>query len=336
MAKRKKNKKKLITRIIILLLVLVGAGYFFWWRPAQKQLQAAAATGPTAYEVTAELVEIAMGVEVSGIIMPIEEDEHFFVEGSKVSKIYVEEGDYVTEGTLLAELDTSNLELQLMKAEEGLAALKLNGSPSAIRQAELMLDAAETALEDARLYSNIDGYVSSIGFEEGKYVAGIERLRVIDTTGYTATASIDEAKVHRVTLGQEVTMDFDVIPNKTFVGEITKIPLEGKVNQQGFSVLDVEITLEDPEGELTSPFSFTGEILVDESESFLVIPSQAVYTDENSGRYVKIVTGEGQTEPSYVKTEFYSGNLLRVFSGVSEGDVLLVDPEPVIINPFEF
>ncbi len=329
MAKRRKNKKKLIIRIIILVAILGFVAYIFL--PKSQEVETA---GPTAYEVTAELVEISMGVEVSGIITPIEVDEHFFVEGSKVSKIYVEEGDYVTKGTLLAELDTSRLELQQLQAEENLAALRLNGSPSAIRQAELMLDSAQTALEDARLYSNIDGYVSSIGFEEGKFVAGIEMLRVIDTTGYTATASVDEAKVHRVSLGQEVTMDFDVIPNKTFIGTITKIPLEGRVNQQGFSVLDIEITLDDPEGELTSPFSFTGEIIADTSEKFIIIPSNAVYTDENGGRYVRLVVEEGKTEPVYVKTEFYSGNLLRVFSGVSEGDRLLVDPEPIVIDPF--
>ncbi len=329
--KKKKGKKKLIIRLIIIAVVVAIAVLLFFPRGNR----AVAMQTANSYDVTAELVEVTMGVEVSGIILPIEEDVHYFVEGSKVAKIYVEEGDYVTEGTLLAELDTSNFELKLMQAEENLATLQLNGSPSAIRQAELMLDAAETALEDARLYANIDGYVSLIDFEEDKFVKGVEKLRVIDTTGYVSTASIDESKVHRIFLGQEVTMEFDVIPGETFVGSVTKIPLEGRVNQNGFSVLDVEITLDDPEGKLTSPFSYTGEILSDAKEELVIIPSDAVYTDENGERYVLMVEADGSTTPSYVRTEFYSGNLLRVFTGVSGNDTLRVNPPaPQIMGPF--
>ncbi len=322
---RKRSKGQIITRIV-LLAVVIGAVLFVVLKPSSDQQ---GATAPESYVVSASAAHIAMNVEVSGTITPIQEDEHSFVDASKVETIYVEKGDYVTKGTLLAELDTSNLELALLQAEESLASLQLNGSPSAIKQAELKLDAAQTALDDARLYAGIDGYVSSIDFEEDKYVSASDKIRIIDTTGYTTTAAIDESEFYKIYLGQEVSMTFDVIPHKTFVGYISEIPLEGRINSQGFSVLDVEITLQDPEGELTSPFSFTGTIDSDEVETIVIVPNEAVYENDNGDKYVLNIVNGDQSNPEtvMVNTEFYSGTSLRIIAGVSEGDQLRVDPK---------
>ncbi len=323
--KRKKNTKQIAIRLT-LLIAIVGVVLFFMFKPKST---AKNVVGADAYVVSAGTASISMDVEISGIITPIEIDEHSFMDASKVAKIYVEKGDYVTKGTLLAELDTSSLELVLLQAEENLASLQLSGSPSAIRQAELKLDAAQTALDDARLYSNIDGYVSSIAFEEDKYVTARDTIRIIDTTGYVTTASIDESEMHKISLGQEVPMVFDVIPDKTFVGYISDIPLEGKINTQGFSVFPVEITVEDPEGELASPYSFTGDISSDEVESIVIVPNGAVYQNDNGDKYVlKVIDGDqSNLETVMVTTEFYSGTQLRVIAGVLEGDQLLVQSQ---------
>ncbi len=323
--KRKRSKKQIAIRLA-LLVAIVGGVLFFVLRPNSSNTRAVVADS---YVVPAGTASISMDVEVSGTITPIEIDEHSFMDASKVAKIYVQKGDYVTKGTLLAELDTSSLELALLQAEENLASLQLSGSPSAIRQAELKLDAAQTALDDARLYSNIDGYVSSVDFEEDKYVTAKDTIRIIDTTGYVTTASIDESEMHKIYLGQEVPMVFDVIPNKTFIGYISDIPLEGKINTQGFSVFNVEITVEDPEGELASPYSFTGDISSDDVERIVIVPNGAVYKNDKGDKYVLKVVDNDKSNPQtvMVTTEFYSGTQLRVISGVVEGDQLLIQAQ---------
>ncbi len=323
--KRKKSKKQIAVRIA-LLVAIVGVVLFFVFRPKSTT---ANSVGVNSYVVSAGTASISMDVEISGSITPIEIDEHSFMDASKVAKIYVKKGDYVTKGTLLAELDTSSLELVLLQAEENLASLQLSGSPSAIRQAELKLDAAQTALDDARLYSNIDGYVSSVDFEEDKYVTAKDTIRIIDTTGYVTTASIDESEMHKISLGQEVPMIFDVIPNKTFTGYISDIPLEGRINSQGFSVFDVEITVKDPQGELASPYSFTGDISSSDVERIVIVPNGAVYKNDNGDKYVlKVIDGDqGNLQTVMVTTEFYSGTQLRVISGVLEGDQLLIQSQ---------
>ncbi len=323
--KRKKTKVQIIVQLC-LIAAIIGAVLFFMFRPNNA---AANAGTVESYVVSADTATIAMDVELSGTITPIEIDEHNFVADSKVEKIYVEKGDYVTKGTLLAELDTSNLELALLQAEENYASLQLSGSPSALRQAELKLDAAQTALDDARLYASIDGYVSSIDFEEDKYVTANQKIRIVDTTGYTTTTSIDESEMHKIFIGQEVEMIFDVVPNKTFIGYISDIPLEGNINSQGFSVFEVEVTVQDPEGELASPYSFTGDITSDETQTIVIVPNGAVYENDNGDKYVlKVINGDQENpETAMVTTEFYSGTQLRVIAGVDEGDQLLVQPQ---------
>lgn len=93
-------------------------------------------------ESVSQLVEVVLGdlsviVSGGGNIAVADEADLTFVSSGKVDKIYVEEGDEVSEGRLLAKLDTSALELALTEAE------------LAIKQAELAIKQAEAAIKQA-------------------------------------------------------------------------------------------------------------------------------------------------------------------------------------------
>ena len=86
---------------------------------------------------TSQLVEVVRGdlsvvVSGSGNIAVSDEADLTFGSSGKVDEIYVEEGDEVSYGEVLAELDTSALELALTEAE------------LAVEQAELAIKQAET------------------------------------------------------------------------------------------------------------------------------------------------------------------------------------------------
>ena len=93
-------------------------------------------------ESISQLVEVVRGdlsviVSGGGNIAVADEADLTFVSSGKVDKIYVEEGDEVSEGEVLARLDTSALELALTEAE------------AAIKQAELAIKQAEAAIKQA-------------------------------------------------------------------------------------------------------------------------------------------------------------------------------------------
>ncbi|TET68305.1 MAG: biotin/lipoyl-binding protein, partial [Dehalococcoidia bacterium] len=101
-------------------------------------------------ETTQQLVEVARGdlivsVSGSGNIEASREARLSFGSGGRIDRIYVEEGDQVSKGEVLAELDTDALELAKTQAEVALTQAQL-----ARTQAQLSQQTTEYELKNIR------------------------------------------------------------------------------------------------------------------------------------------------------------------------------------------
>ncbi len=102
-------------------------------------------------EATEEMVKVVRGdltvtVSGSGNIEVVEEVNLAFGTGGKVAKIYVKEGDWVTKGEMLAQLETDDLELAVTQAEVAVTQAEVG-----VAQAEVTVTQAETGLKTAEL-----------------------------------------------------------------------------------------------------------------------------------------------------------------------------------------
>jgi RND family efflux transporter MFP subunit len=100
-------------------------------------------------KTTQQMVEVVRGdlvlsVSGSGNIETSKETRLSFGSGGRIERIYVEEGDVVRQGDVLARLETDTLELAKTQAEVSLAQAKL-----ALTQAKTALDQKEVALRTA-------------------------------------------------------------------------------------------------------------------------------------------------------------------------------------------
>jgi len=100
-------------------------------------------------EISQQLVEVVRGdlaisVSGSGNIEVSDEGKLAFGVGGRIDKIYIEEGDSVTGGDVLARLDTDDLELALTQARVALATQQV-----AVTEAQIALDTAEYNLNQA-------------------------------------------------------------------------------------------------------------------------------------------------------------------------------------------
>ena len=108
-------------------------------------------------EVNEQLVEVVRGdltvtVSGSGNIEVSNEAKLSFGVGGKVGRIYVEEGDEVRKGEVLAKLETDALELALREARVAhtKAQVAVTQAEVAVTQAEISLKNAEIALEQTQ------------------------------------------------------------------------------------------------------------------------------------------------------------------------------------------
>jgi HlyD family secretion protein len=97
----------------------------------------------------------AGGVTASGVVVPMQDAQLAFPLAGTVRKVNVAAGDQVKAGDVLAELDNSDIQLQVDQAQRTLRELI---SPAAIAAAELAVVNAQDALDDAQNKSDSYNY----------------------------------------------------------------------------------------------------------------------------------------------------------------------------------
>jgi HlyD family secretion protein len=114
-----------------------------------------------------------------------------------------------------------------------------------ISQAQVALDAALLALERAEVKAPFAGTVGMVDTRVGELiVAGQPLITLGDLdTLRVETTDLDEIDVVKVTIGQQVDISFDALPEQVFAGEITRIspmaePGSGGVNYTVVIALD--------------------------------------------------------------------------------------------------
>jgi HlyD family secretion protein len=239
--RRNKIKLWLIVATSVLCLALVGA-------VACNSLGGDG--GGTAEEQLVEVVrgDLTVIVSGSGNIAVSQDASLAFGTGGKVEKIYVEEGDKVNEGDMLAKLDTSALELALVQAQLTLATAEYNLDKTQQIYAQPDLTTARAAVSSARSYVNyaklqldvanspeqMDYWQNEVYQAEVNLAAAEQRLEEMRAGGDSAEVSLRRLEVEAARQALEqaqkeldeatITAPFDGVVGAIYVEEGDIIP----------------------------------------------------------------------------------------------------------------
>ena len=247
--------KKVLIYILVFVLVLVGLWFIFGRKSGAKMKWTTAKieTGDVNVNVTATgtlsaVTTVQVGTQVSGII----------------NKINVDFNSKVKKGQIIAEIDKTPLIAALQDANASLAKahstvtqtqrdyerMKKLLSLKAIAQSDYdvslsnyevavaveksalaQLNRAQINLNYATIYAPIDGVVISRAVDVGQTVAASFSTPTLftianDLTKMQVLASVDEADIGEVKLGQEVSFTVDAYQAETFKGTVTQIRLQ--------------------------------------------------------------------------------------------------------------
>lgn len=116
-------------------------------------------------------------------------------------------------------------EAQLALARTGTQEETLAVARVQVDQAETALEAARTRLEQTKIRAPFDGTIGWVGFRIGETVTPGAPVVIIGdlSTLHIKTTDLDEIDVARVTVGQEVTITFDALADRTFTGTLVDI-----------------------------------------------------------------------------------------------------------------
>ena len=278
--------------------------------------------------------------------------------GGKVAKIYVEEGDRVKEGQVLAELDTRAIRLQLKQTEAGLAVAEANYkdaernmermdrlidekavSDQQYEKIKLAFEAAEAQLKQAQAALNLAQYNLDVSIMKAPF-SGVVASKNVDVgdvinpmMGSLSPNSgvLTLMNFYQVKIAIDVSQK-DIVRIKkgqsAYLG-VTAFPgrefkgYVALVNQTADSMtkkFKVEVRA-DNQDLFLRPNTF-GEVIIEVSthEEAIAVPQKSVLED----KYVFVAQGN-IAEKREVTLGLQNADLVEIASGIKEGELVIIE-----------
>lgn len=125
----------------------------------------------------------------------------------------------------VAEAQKGVAQAQLELTQAGALAEEIAQAQAGVKQAQAMLEAARATLARYELHAPFDGTVGGVTAQVGETLAPGQPLLTLGDlrTLQVETTDLGEADVTRVGVGQEATITFDVLPERTFTAQVIHI-----------------------------------------------------------------------------------------------------------------
>jgi HlyD family secretion protein len=202
-----------------------------------------------------------------------------------------------------------------------------------VQQAQASLNQLEEQLSYTTVTSPIDGVVLSRDVQVGDAVSSILVLgstaTLVMTLGDThqvyVKGKVDESDIAKVYLGQAARIKVQSFPSKSFAGRVTKIAPLG-VEKDNVTTFEVQISIDNPGGELKANMTANGEIVLEEHKNTLSVPEQAVLYDKdrNASVWVPDTHSKDGHRVLTIKTGISNGSRIEVLSGLKSGDKVVL------------
>lgn len=247
----------------------------------------------------------------------------------EVEALLVNEGDFVTVGTPIFRMNSRDAEDMIQNYKDS-----MDTAEEKVESAQSKMDTTQDSYEDYTITAPISGQVITKNSKVGDNISrssssGATTMAVIyDLSQMTFEMSVDELDVHKVQVGQKVTVTADAVENTTFTGTVTNISLESS-QSNGVTNYPVTVTL-DEIGDLLPGMNVDGAITLNESQDTLMIPVDALR--RGNVVYVKddtVTEQKGSVPAGFRSVEVETGisneDYVEILNGLSEGDEVYVD-----------
>lgn len=301
----------------VVVIIIAAIGHFTGREPA----------GPVYKTTEAKRGDLVVTVSATGTLQPVNQVDVGSELSGTIASVDVDYNDHVTQGQVLARLDTELLQARLVESRAALQSAKANlqnaaatvtetklnykrckelvpsqmcaqsdldknladyqralagqeMAKAAVAQAGATLAQQETNLQKAVIRAPISGIVLNRVAEKGQTVAASFQTPVLftlaeDLKKMELIASVDEADIGQVALGQPATFTVDAYPNRTFDADVTQIR-HAPVTVQGVVTYQTVLAVNNSDLALLPGMTATADIKVKEVKDALLVPNAAL------------------------------------------------------------
>lgn len=149
-----------------------------------------------------------------------------------------------------------------------------------------------------------------------------QRIASIAQTGnILVSVNISEIDVPNIKVGQNATVTFDSIPEKTFSGKVVSIDRIGSTTS-GVTNYPAIIALDTSSDSILTNMASTANIITDIKDNVLFIPSTSIKQQAGES-VVTVLTDKKTTQLVTVETGIFSDSDTEIVSGLDEGQTIV-------------
>lgn len=221
-------------------------------------------------------------------------------------KTFVEEGDLVKRGDILAELDKSEVEValqgaqtQLLQSEMEFDRAKLSKEKGLISQAEYDLasfkyenaakqvESHQIQLENLTIRAPISGVVTARSIQQGMLVSsGRPAFMLVEPDSYVLNVDVPERELPRLKIGQVAEVNIDALADEKFFATVRRI---NPGIDAATGTVKVVLDFDDATRARLREANFARvKLIMETRENALLAPKEAII-EENTRKYVFVV-----------------------------------------------
>ena len=222
-------------------------------------------------------------------------------------------------------------ERQVEQAELQLASAKINRSTdavnteTAIEQAQLNLQNAQNNLENTVLRSPINGTILSVAGHVGERIGAGDFATIANLDQPLVEIFIDETDLDKIDIGNDVTVEFDALPDLVFDGSV--ISIDPRLTDSGGLTAIRAVVQLDASDNLPAimPLGANAsvEVIGASATGVLMVPIESLREISEGSYGIFVVPAEG-AEPEFriVEVGLQDFTFAEIISGVELGEMV--------------
>ncbi len=291
--------------------------------------------------------------ELPGTVKAVQHADMGFEVGGRITEFLVNEGQRVTQGTVLARLDARDYQASLDQAQAAfrkarsdlerseriyaedpgaISTSKIDTDRKAVEVAEADVRKAEKAVQDAELRAPFDGVVARRLVEDFQNVQPKEPVLVLqDISQLEIEVAVPERDISRGSVKrtpEEITervqpkVELSSLPGRQFPAAVKEFATTADAATRTFQV---RLTFTPPEDASVLP-GMTARVTYNASaDDGVTLPSHAAFADESGAAHVWLVDAETmKVRKQAVQLGDLTGAEVEILDGLTNGDLVAV------------
>ncbi|WP_432713525.1 efflux RND transporter periplasmic adaptor subunit [Pedobacter sp.] len=345
--------KRGIIIAIVIIVALGGIGFVLNNNKKSNEAKTAiVAQGSGAVSVRiAEIKKEAVDLDysVNGVFAPIKEINFLSENAGRVTKIYVEEGQYVTKGQVLAHVDAEILNTDRETAEAtlqnalrdearysssfatgGVTQQQLDQAKLAVKNARLRLQASQRRVSDANIKSPINGIVNKKYIEVGAFVnaQGTQLFELVDVSKLKLKVNANESQVANLKIGDPVQIKSNVFPTLDFTGKVTFIAPKADASLN----FPVEIQVVNNKPNTLKAGMYGTAIFKFPKEAAAITVPRGAFVGSVSSNEVFVLENGKTAKLRKVVAGRILGERVEILSGLNEGETVITSGQINLVD----